>query len=398
MKLLFCGIGSSDDRFRKILNETKTAPFAQQKLERMMLRGLTDKEGVEILSVLPVQRYPRYPEKVIHGEEDILENKKVQYIGFVNLPVLKQLTTFFSFAKGVLKWARKNRREERVVLLYGTNPLQVLPLIIVRLFTKVKIVSYVSEIDSLRLLDNQGIIKRIKNRIFVRASSVLSDALDAYIYVSKYMGNEINKRKKPAIVIEGMVDKEHQCISQQKRKEIMYAGSLHKRYGIEKLVKAFEGLEQSEYKLVIYGDGDFVPELKKIAVKNPQIVYKGTAENEIILKAENEATLLVNPRPSSEKFTIYSFPSKTFEYMLSGTACLITKLGGIPDEYFEYCYTFDEESVESMTNTLKNILSKSNEEHDVLAKKAYNYVIQEKNNYVQMGKIWKFISGEYENV
>ena len=51
---------------------------------------------------------------------------------------------------------------------------------------------------------------------------------------------------------------------------------------------------------------------------------------------ELKATLLVNPRPTTEEFTIYSFPSKNMEYMASGTPLLTTKLPGMPEEYHQY--------------------------------------------------------------
>ena len=57
----------------------------------------------------------------------------------------------------------------------------------------------------------------------------------------------------------------------------------------------------------------------------------GCVTNDEIVRLQCEATLLVNPRPSDKEFCKYSFPSKTIEYMASGTPVLMTKLPGVPD-------------------------------------------------------------------
>nr|MDD6336350.1 glycosyltransferase [bacterium] len=394
MKLLFCGIASDDKRFQRILNSAQVVPFAQQKLERLMIRGLAqlpNRADIEILSILPVQRFPKYPCSVIRKEHGEIEHIPVRYLGFVNLPVLKQITTFFTFMKSVYSWAKKYPKEQKVVLLYGTNPLQTIPLLLLRSICKIKLASYVSEVDSFRLVDTSNLAARMKRKLYVSASAKATNALDAYIFVSEYMNEQINHWRKPYMVAEGMVDQCAPYALAEKKKEILYAGSLNQRYGIDKLVKAFIKMNRPPYKLVIYGNGDYVPQLQKIAESNKMIEYRGTAENSIIMQAEREAELLVNPRPSEELFTRYSFPSKTFEYMLSGTPCLITRLPGIPDAYFRYCYTFGAETVDAMASTMAAVLDTPAEERQLLAQQAYSYVLQNKNNLCQMKRIWEFL-------
>ena len=77
---------------------------------------------------------------------------------------------------------------------------------------------------------------------------------------------------------------------------------------------------------------------KKLAQQYPAVKYKGVAPNAVIVEEELKATLLVNPRPTGEEYTKYSFPSKNMEYMASGTPVLTTCLPGMPAEYNEYVY------------------------------------------------------------
>lgn len=393
MKLLFCGIASDDSRFKKIIETSKSASFAQQKLERLMLKGIADtpnKADIKILSELPVVRYPEYPSAVIRAADDELEGIPVRYMGFINLPVLKQLTVAWSVFFESLRWSINNRKEDRAILLYGTNPIKILPLLVARVFSKFKIVSYVSEIDAFRLLDDSSFVARMKNKLYVTASAILSDKLDGYILITEHMLEQINRNRKPYIVVEGMVPVKQEPNFGEKKKQIMYAGSLHERYGIGKLVEAFSRIKQEQYELVIYGDGDYVPKLQIIEQNCARINYRGVAENKVILQEETSSALLVNPRPSDELFTRYSFPSKTFEYMLSGTPALITRLDGIPEEYFRYCYSFDGETVDAMAQSLEYVLEIPEEAHAQLAKSAFEFV-SSKNNVMQMRRIWEFI-------
>lgn len=126
---------------------------------------------------------------------------------------------------------------------------------------------------------------------------------------------------------------------------------------------------------------------KNHAEGNKAIRYCGVAPNSDIVKAELAATLLVNPRPTNEDYTKYSFPSKNMEYMASGTPVLTTKLPGMPEEYYPYVYLLEDESAEGMAKALKEILSQPEEELAQKGADAKNFVMEEKNNVSQARKL-----------
>ena len=76
-----------------------------------------------------------------------------------------------------------------------------------------------------------------------------------------------------------------------------------------------------------------------------------------VVEYEKRALLLVNPRPTNETFSKFSFPSKTMEYLLSGTAVVSTKLPGIPEEYFDYMFSFDSDDRDSIFDKLNELLN-----------------------------------------
>ena len=99
------------------------------------------------------------------------------------------------------------------------------------------------------------------------------------------------------------------------------------------------------------------------------------------------ATLLVNPRPTNEEYVKYSFPSKTMEYMASGTPVLTTVLPGMPKEYYPYVNFIREESPQGIADALKTVLASSDDELFAQGCRAREFVLKERNNVVQAKKI-----------
>ncbi len=212
-----------------------------------------------------------------------------------------------------------------------------------------------------------------------------------YVVLSEYMKKRLNPQK-PAIVLEGHVDSGMKLAvntieGKYPSKVCLYAGSLHRKNGIEKLVKAFSAADIKEAELHIYGDGDYAEELR--TMKNEHIRYYGKVPNDVVVNEEVKATLLINPRPTDAEFTNYSFPSKNLEYMASGTPLLTTRLSGMPKEHIEYVYLFEDETVEGMSRTLNEVLSKSKTELHQKGMAAKQYVMENKTESVQAKKILK---------
>lgn len=106
---------------------------------------------------------------------------------------------------------------------------------------------------------------------------------------------------------------------------------------------------------------------------------------------QKKVTVLVNPRHSTEDFTKYSFPSKTLEYMASGTPVLMSPLPSMPEEYKQHLYLFDDESVEGMKQMIEKVCSLSISELFNKGKAAQAFVISHKNSLVQVQHILKLI-------
>lgn len=211
-----------------------------------------------------------------------------------------------------------------------------------------------------------------------------------YVVLTEQMKEALSPDKKFA-VLEGHVDstirpQPKPARAKNQPRTLVYAGSIHRKYGIERLVQAFEQAQIPNAQLVIMGEGDYAQEL---AAKqdNPAISYLGKVPNREAVEIERRASLLINPRPTDEEFTKYSFPSKNMEYMASGTALLTTRLPGMPKEYDDYVFLFDGETVGEMAKTLQTVMSLTDKQLDEAGLLAQKFVLEQKNNRQQAAKV-----------
>ena len=184
-----------------------------------------------------------------------------------------------------------------------------------------------------------------------------------------------------------MINSQNDLSQKYKEKVVIYAGGLYEKYGVKKLIEGFIKLKDKNTALHLYGEGPMVKDIEKYSNLDNRIRFGGMVPNEIVVEEQIMATLLVNPRPSNEEFTKYSFPSKNMEYMVSGTPVVTTPLPGMPKEYNKYVYVFQDESEHGICSTLNYILSQSSKTLHDFGGAAKQFVLDEKNNLKQAARI-----------
>ena len=399
MDVVYLSALSSESLIKNIYAKTGTNPgFAVQKFSRLLVKGL-DGNGVDMvaLTVPPVTKeYTGSLWVSIDNEKE--GDIAYKYMPFINLPILKHFTIFIYSFFYVLLWGLKNRNEKVLVcdVLCISSSMGGL------LATKIcglKSVAVVTDIyDQMVGTKSRGITAFLKtcagilNRKYVRS-------FNGYVLLTEAMNDVVNPKSRPYVVMEALCDEEmsderFSVSDKAYPKVLMYAGGLEEPYGLKMLVEAFKKLPHQDVELHIYGNGSYVDELKHEAETDKRIVYLGVAPNEKIVEAECKATLLINPRFTTEEFTKYSFPSKNMEYMVSGTPLLTTKLPGMPEEYYPYIFLFEEETLEGFAQSISNVLGKTDEELKHLGMAARDFVLKNKNNVFQANRIVEFIKND----
>lgn len=327
---------------------------------------------------------------------------KFIYHKFINRKIICFFASYYYIKKEINIWIKENKNNG-FIIVDGTNLIQMLALLHFR--KKVKKLALVTDVPNMITVIGHKKMSKIRcffQLIYDNFTLKVVNKFDGYIFLTESMNELLNPQKKPYIVIEGSVDTSK--VYKQKQPtdifNVVYAGGLYKSFGIDKLINSFSRFEENDkIKLFLYGNGPIVENYSKQDYINDKVQYMGVVSSDEIVKIEAEADLLINPRPSNLEFTKYSFPSKTLEYMSSGTAFLTTKLKGIGKEYFKYLLVIDDETEYGIYKSIRNAYLMEQKELTKLGNKAKKFVETQKNSYHQCVRLYDFLMelDNYEN-
>lgn len=397
MKILYIGTVSENNEYEKILRESRVkASAAPQAFETAFIKGLiengVDAKDVDFLSCPMIAAFPG--SRIIRWgakRQKLLDIYDTTWIPTVNIQGLKMISQAKSSEKFIRKWFEDNASyEEKCVLMYSLyRPIAQNVIKLCREYG-CKCFSFVPDLPKHMYLNKKGFKAHLAN-LYVKKAVAIQGEFDGYIYLTEAMRDEIAPEK-PYIIIEGIADDTNIQYSQTDcaNNVIMYAGAISRRYGFQNLIEAFSMLE-GDYELHIYGYGDYSSELVKYAKKDKRIKYFGRQPRAKILEKERQAALLVNVRNPDDEFTKYSFPSKTMEYMLSGTPLLTSRLPGIPKIYFDYCLSIENNEPESIKKAIEDFFALDKEKRDHLGVSARDFIASQKNHKVQAVKVLNFL-------
>ena len=100
---------------------------------------------------------------------------------------------------------------------------------------------------------------------------------------------------------------------------------------------------------------------------------------------------MINPRQPDGGITKYSFPSKTMEYLSSGTPMIGYKLEGFPEVYFEYYYALDDLSKETLSSAINTLLNTPVEHLKAKGENARKFILNNKTARIQVSRMLEFI-------
>ena len=214
--------------------------------------------------------------------------------------------------------------------------------------------------------------------------------VDSFVLLSDYMAESLKIGERPWIRIEGIYLPQSEYIQTKKEDDFVFAytGTLDFRYGILDLLDAFMKIKRNDIRLWICGRGNSEVQVRKAISIDCRITYWGQLPHEKVLKLQQRATVLVNPRTAEGAYTKYSFPSKTIEYMASGTPCIMYPLPALPIEYQNYLFIVKENGLE---NSMREVLSLSKTELYKKGIKAKEFLEKYKNPQYQVQKIIQMI-------
>ena len=391
-KILYISSVTSQSRFdQECRDKLRTEGHQNQKFHNLLLRGLPEVfDGpIEVVSK-PLPSKSVRVKKLVENVEGIT----YYHPSTLRIPILRQFLEYTCSKRQIRELITK----DTVIICNAMDEFLTYAAIDAARRKEVKICGVVTDVPGYTS-GAGGTERGIKGYLLkklLNKSISSSKQYDAYILLAEAMNSIVNPHHKPFIVIEGFSDTRMKEVvntveGKSEPKTMMYAGGIHKEYGVKMLVEAFLSLGFATWQLILYGTGNYKDELISVCQNHSNVIYKGVATNDIIVKEQLKASLLVNPRPTWEEFVKYSFPSKTMECMASGTPLVTTILPSMPSEYYPYLYFFDDESVEGFARALSIVMKFSPGELHRKGMSAKSFILDKKSNVMQAKKLVSFL-------
>lgn len=405
--ILYIGRFFSPNILKLIKNDSNgKVGFSNHNFELSIIYGLIRHKEIK-LSVITLPAIYSYPHNSktfnVKAEKFWIDEVPAKSVGFCNLMVINKILSTFSLLFAILKYYTEENGDD-IKIIVNTPKMNLLVAVLLSKYLTRKKVSIVLIIPDVPIMmtryNKQNKIKENIVEFFDNMSMSLASKCDYFVLLTDYMKDFFKKPIKYTVVEAVLDEKKYENFVPKRESEkyiILYTGTLNKYFGILNLIQAVEALDRKDTELWICGSGDSREEIEKKCICCNKIKYLGLKDVEETKKLQMCADILVNPRGAKGEFTKYSFPSKNLEYMMTGNVVIINKLPGIPEEYYEYVICPKDESVESWTKAINNVLNMSSEDRKHLGERSKDFVMRNKTAYVQVSKILDMVYNDCQS-
>lgn len=388
MNVVILGLMFSDLSLKAAYEDSKCGvQMATHTFQENLVKGMEQVVNVSVVNVPPIGSFPINYKKIYIKSRNWGTNN--HEVGYINLPVIKhffQEKAIYSNLKQRLIPGDKN-----VLLVYSLyKPF----LQIVNRLKSEQPDLHVCLIQTDAIAGRNGMGKYMTKHSIKEGNELvaLAKKCDSFVILTKYIAEPLEIGNRPYIVLECICD-ENQPENETKDESeniCLYTGALEKAYGICDMVDAFKSIPDAQ--LWICGAGDAEEYIKEAAKEYSNIKFYGFVNKQRVMELRNQCDFLINPRRPEGTYTLYSFPSKTAEYLMSGKPVIMYKLEGIPDDYDPYINYLTGENYADICEELKRIFSSDYKRMKAVALRSREYMLSNKNKSVQAAKILELIN------
>lgn len=362
------------------------------------------RNDMQVYSILPIATWPNDHRLIISGKMEELSESDIKIIPFVNIKIIKELSTIISVArilKGICE--TNNGKELNIITYNGNGPLS-LPVLWLRKKYKYTYICMVVDPPLYKGTTNR------KGKIWSFLYKKLADSFmkaakecDRCIVLNSYFAREYLQRNDYYVLDCGVtpdLETQHQEVTdivEYWKKDgnihMVFTGMLHEHSGIFRFAQMLQKIQMPGVILHIFGRGIYEEQIKQIAEESPNIFYHGYIENEYVRKVQQRADILVCPNTIEHPINKVAFPSKIQEYMLSKVPVLATRVNGLGKEYYPYIYSYDD-SLEDLKKTICKMVNDGESVRKNKALEAQKFILREKTWDVQIQKLMSYLEKE----
>ena len=387
---VFVGFLFDTEKEAELLATSKrAASAAPNQYQKGFLSGLS--EPVQILTTLSVGSFPKLNNRLIFKREiKQTPEGRIHYLPFLNFYLIRD----WMFQKGLYRELDRIIRAQKHTTMYVYS----LHMPFLKNIQKLK-KKYGDRLHCCLIIPDlvgkYGLVRRglkgIRDRLQADKKMRLANCADSFVFLTEAMKDLFDP--KPYTVMEGFLPTSQFDYSNTRvPKSVLYTGSLNRAYGFGTLLDAFMSIPDPDAQLWICGVGDMEEAVKHAAKKDPRIQFKGFLPKKEVSALQTQCDVLVNPRTDEGEYTKYSFPSKTMEYLLSGSKVVMYRLPGIGDAYYRFIRTVDEPGAEAMAKALQDAWA-DEDFYLSQSQKQVDWIKQEKDAKTMVAKLQNLFNG-----
>lgn len=366
---------------------------------RNVLIGLMSVASAEVesFSAEPMPSFPRGNRLLVRGRElRLFKGTSTSTVTFLNLTPLKQIHIGLSILCRLIGWGIRSRtKQHRVVFSYNISVPPLAFTLVAAFLTSAKPLAYISDLNVPGETVPGNILYRLdawlgrKLLKYVEGAIVISDVIARdYLPGRSYI-------RMDGGVTRQLIEETGRLLEVRQRPEgrftIVATGALSEFNGIREILAAFARLEEPRYRLIVAGRGPLGADVEAAAMSDPRIEFRGFMDHKDVLALHTEADVLVSMRITQSVNTAYAFPSKTFEYLLSGVPVITTATGHMKAEYGPYCFILEEESPQALAALLRRIECLAPAERARIGRVARQFMIDHKTWELQYKRIAEYV-------
>lgn len=225
----------------------------------------------------------------------------------------------------IIDEVRKSNKS--ALIYYGYDFLFEKKLCKIKKATKIYVFPFVFDTHKVCVGEYKSFVKRFIVDSYYRLGIKLLKKFDGALLFQEKAAELLDIRKPYLVLKPGVFESEsvEKNINFDKFK-VVFAGSFTKLNGIDILLKAFTTIEDEDVYLNLYGYGPLTDMVKEYSKKFENIEYCGIVNDKELSEIYSGAQILVNLRKTDDYVMNFSFPSKLFEYLTTGTPVITTKL------------------------------------------------------------------------
>lgn len=277
-----------------------------------------------------------------------------------------------------LRWARHNKGR-KVLVLNAPNEVMT-PLLLLKKCGYIDVYSIL--IDSpFTNKDQSSLYLRWKKRFAAKGLKKLNSS-NGVILLNEHTADVLGLRVPHQTILLGFepfdlrYTRGQYCGIRNRKKRLLYAGSLSRVNGIEEMLNALALLPEDAYTIDICGQGSEDCLVEDFARLHPNCCFHGRVEQDELNRLYEDADMMLNFRLPDDDDNDYSFPSKLISYLYSGSLVISSNFSSMPNAYRDFIFIVDNLRPETIANEIERIFTLDEETLNEMSARAREFVLK----------------------